>query len=168
MQNQARSFRRFLEKNSRGLFYFLAGAMVSGVASGVIGSAITWSEALLLSAIIILSIVSVFVTVTTHNNTQSSLERMDISVRYLEEVYNKDHIPSYKGTIYNELSQLVAEAKSEILILGTPFSSPIHATSNHIARQEYLSTVENRGLKPNGTVSYAKAQKAPNVYYISS
>lgn len=152
----------FSTNNVERLSLFLAGVLISGVASGLIGRVIEWSEALLIVSVIVVSLIAVFLITTASHRIHNLADQMEATVRYVEEPYRTDQGIPYKGHIFDEIARLVTNAEEQILLLGTPYSNEVHDTALDPSRKRYLDAIEDRIEQHlNAAFKYIRIMQAP-------
>jgi hypothetical protein len=138
------SLYRFLFKNREGLVLFVSGAVIAGIASGLLEKTITWSTATLVGILVVLVLSAVFLFAETSGRVQLLADAIEASVRFVEEPYRKEDATKYRGVLYEVLERLVRDAEFEIYALASGYKriDKQHETDLHESRRRYLSAIE--------------------------
>lgn len=156
--------RHFLSRNVERLILFLGGVLLSAVASGLIEEIISQSTGLLVAAAVVVSIAALFFFAEVTGRVQNLADTMETTVRYLEEPFRDQEGVPYRGRIFSEIARLVAEAKTEILVISTPITGQErpHKTALHPTRERYLTTIEeNIRRHRTGKFRYVRVLQIP-------
>lgn len=101
--------RLFLSKNVERLVLFLCGVLISGIASGIIETAIEWSDATLIAVVIVTAIGVVFLAVDSRNSIQSLTDRIGANLS------NKAYLE--QADMYRDIAKYVENKKVKKAIL---------------------------------------------------
>ena len=132
-------------KRAQGFLLFISGVIASVIVSAVLGHIIPVSEALLMALLVLALLGAAFFVAGSARRIEALADRMETTVRYVEEPYREQEGVPFEGLVYRELERLLSDARTEILVVAT--SSPqdtAYATREHPARTLLLDMVEER------------------------
>ncbi|MGZ3674932.1 MAG: hypothetical protein ACXVCO_11535, partial [Ktedonobacterales bacterium] len=130
-------------KNAQSFLLFISGVIVSAVVTAVLGHIIPVSEGVLMVFLVLALLGATFFVAGSSRRIEVLADRMETTVRYVEERYREQEGIPFHGIIYRELERLLSDARSEILVLATTsLQDNVYVTREHPARAHLLHAIE--------------------------
>lgn len=130
-------------ENAQSFLLFISGVIASAVVAAVLGSVVRVSEAVLIAFLVLALLAATFFFAGSAQRIETLADRMETSVRYVEERYREAEGIPFQGIVYRELERLLSDARTEILVLATTtLRDDAYATRDHPARARVLHVVE--------------------------
>jgi len=159
-----KNLKRIVSKNTEKLILFVAGVIVSSVISSLFEGIILWKDLFMNLSIVVLILAAVFFFSESTNRIRNYVNRIETTVKYVDEPYREQDGVQFKGKVYQELEKLLREAKSEVLTLSTASVDEGRGrlTDKHSSRASYFQTLENNidKYKEKG-FKYVRIQQVP-------
>lgn len=136
---------RKFSSNLDKVLLFGSGAIVSSVVSALLGEAIGISLSALVFSVIVVSVLAVSYFKDSHSRIQELADTMEVSAKFIYELYRENENIRFSGVTYDEVSRLVSGAKKHILVLASLYKEgDDHKTDRHAKRLLYLEEIERR------------------------
>jgi hypothetical protein len=130
-------------KNAQSFLLFISGVIVTAIVTAVLGFIIPVYEAALMVFLVLALLAATFFFAGSARRIEVLADRMETTVRYVEERYREQEGVPFQGIIYRELERLLSDARTEILVLATTsLQDNVYATREHPARAHLLRTAE--------------------------
>ncbi len=94
-----RLIRRLLSKNTERFVLFIGGVLISSAASGLLENTLTWSEGMLIGAVVIIMIASLFLFADTRTCIQDLSDKIEANVR------NRSYVE--QADMYRDLAKYI-------------------------------------------------------------